>query len=78
MKLGEEQRRIIYHALGIPNSSKTPYRNYYFCPDGAPELEGLVAIGAMSRGRTTRSGIFRYYHVTEAGAEAVGFELPED
>ena len=73
----EEQRDIIRHSLGLGMSSK-PYRNRYCIRDGEPRLEALVSAGWMERGDTLNSGRDRYYHVTEAGAAAVGAKLPND
>lgn len=76
----QEQRDIIRHSLGL-DYEKTPFRNRYLVSDGNPALEAMVEAGWMSRGATTEAAtgvLYRYYHVTEAGAAAIDAELPKD
>lgn len=76
----DEQTEIIRHSLGLtnPRAKGKPYRNHY-CADAEDQrLEPLVEAGLMRRGGIINEGRNRYYHVTAAGAAAVGSELPKD
>ena len=81
LHLTERQREIVAHALGRNqhgwrNMTKRPYRNYYCAANGEPELETLVALGAMRHGSLLNEDRDRYYLVTEEGADAIGSKLP--
>lgn len=65
----------IKHALGINGGRKTPYRNHYAAEPEDANMLKLVAAGLMRRGRAIPGGL-TYFHVTEAGAAAVGSKLP--
>ena len=76
----DEQRDIIQHSLGLshPKAKGKAYRNRYCTVDGDARLEAMVTAGWMEHGAKLNSNRDRYYHVTEAGAAAVGSKLPED
>jgi hypothetical protein len=69
--LDDTDRRILLHALGI-DRSPMPHRNHCVCSSGATltRIGRLVDAGLMRPGKPT------VFHVTEAGAEAVGIKLP--
>lgn len=77
-----KQREIIEHSLGVSyprgKNKPKPYRNYYCTTPGHPELEAIVAIGAMRPAGKINNGANQYYVVTEAGAAAVGHKLPKE
>jgi hypothetical protein len=70
------QRKIIHNALGLLYS-KTPYRNHFCASISNPVPEECVAAGWMERGGLEGTER-RWYYVTEAGAKALGHELPKD
>jgi hypothetical protein len=72
-----EQKHNIEHALGL-GSAKKPYRRHYCTYASDPELEAMVEAGWMVRGNKINDGRDQYYFVTEAGAKAVGHDLPSD
>ncbi len=78
MELTQEQRDIIKHSLGIDGvqRSKKAYRNRYYDQSMSPKMVALCELGAMERGDTGTGGM-SYFHVTEAGAKAIGAKLPE-
>ena len=71
------QAHTIRHSLGITRAAK-PYRNHYCIVLPGLEMEAymdaMVAAGWMRRG--IEEQYMRTYHVTEAGAAAVGAALP--
>lgn len=69
--LTDEQTDIIRHSLGLTQSKK-PYRNHYCANISDSRLEPLAEAGLMERGSVINEGRLRYYHVTQAGAQAVG------
>jgi hypothetical protein len=73
----EDQRHIIRHSLGLTRSRKA-YRTHYCTRDGDPALEEMVTAGWMERGDKLNEGRDRYYHVSAAGAKAVGSKLPKE
>lgn len=73
-KISKTQQQIITHALGL-DVSLTPHRSHYIAPmlsEMHGHIESLVDAGLM-RCSDPVAGI---YHVTEAGALAVGHLLP--
>lgn len=82
-KLTDKHRQIVEHSLGLDRGrgTKKPYRNYFCAGPGGPDraaCEDLAARGLMSAGHTINDGRDRYFFVTEAGAAAVGHELPKE
>lgn len=81
--LTESERDIMQHALGLDNrnSKGKPFRNYFACePDDTeylPIWEGLRARGLCTR-RDCGPITLVYFHLTEAGAAALGHKLPKD
>ena len=69
-----EDRHILAYALGLERGKGC--RNFYCAENGAPRLEALVGRGLMRYGAVLDAGRYRYYHVTEAGARAIGAKLP--
>ena len=77
----KEQRDIILHSLGwdYPDQCKNgSFRNGYCTRLADPELEAMVNMGWMAHGPVINDGRDCYYFVTEAGAAAVGKQLPKD
>lgn len=81
--VNEEERRIIVHALTGGRPVAQAFRNYYavhremaghLMKDGQP-LMSLVQRGFLVKSDRP-SGACLYYHVTTAGAAAVGLTLP--
>ena len=68
--------QILQHSLGL-TYKRVPYRNYYATSPGDPEIERLVDLGLMSRGRKPGWTDFQYYHVTKAGEQLAIEEMPE-
>lgn len=71
------QIEILQHTLGLDREKREPWRNYYCAEDGSPDVEAIVALGLMERGRTLNGERDRYYHVTEAGIAAAKAALPK-
>jgi hypothetical protein len=79
MALRREEHDVIHNALGLLHA-KTPYRNHYCAPRCGPTrdlLEGMADAGLMQRGRELEGGM-RFFHVTDAGAQAAGYTLPAE
>lgn len=75
--LTQDQIHDIKHALGLNGGHVQPFRNYYCAEPDDENMAALVTAGMMKRGRTIPGGLVAF-HVTEAGAAAVGAELPKD
>lgn len=80
--LTDDERSILLHSLGVeyPRGKRKPkpYRNYYCAEIHDARLPALVQKGLMQAGRVINDGRDQYFHVTEAGAAAVGHQLPKD
>ena len=64
---------------GDKNEAVVPYRNHFAAGTGSPDmitLDSMTAKGWVRMGAPLSWGCF--YHVTEAGAAAVGLKLPKD
>lgn len=81
--LSNADREVIVHALGLTrrgacgNHCRWSSRNFYYGRPDDPQLVSLVERGLMIAGRiTTRHAMpnGQYFHVTFAGARAVGME----
>lgn len=80
MQLTEREAKVLRHTLTGSMGKPVAHRNYYAAGkahQSMPELESLVLKGAMVRGCDYMDG-GHYYHCTEAGAAAVGLQLPVD
>jgi hypothetical protein len=77
MSLTDDERKAIAHALTGSHGNGV-YRNYHAAEKVSPLILGLVDKGFMERGRRYGSHGGVYYHVTQAGAEAVGLRLPDN
>jgi hypothetical protein len=76
VELTEEDADDIKHSL-MGGQRKHVYRNHYAaCFVDFPRFDALVERGLMRKGVSLTYG--RVYHVTEAGAAAVGLHLPRD
>jgi hypothetical protein len=78
--LSPAERKIIHHALGLPNAPK-PYRNHYCAPSGGETREAcerLADRGLLERGDIQERSQSRFFYVTDTGAAALGHTLPED
>lgn len=76
------QRRIIEHALGLPRA-KAPYRNHFCTGRGSTNWADCRALckAGMMRDAGKKGGVFggdHLFHVTSAGAAAVGAALPTE
>lgn len=81
MELNNEERHVLIHTLTGSNADGKVYRNYFAAGHGHHDelsLNRLCDAGLMRRGRKFNKGRDQYYHCTEAGADAVGLELPHD
>lgn len=81
MELTKQDRHVLIHTLTGSNTDGNVYRNYFAAGPGhhdGPSLDRLCAGGLMRRGRKFNDGQDQYFHCTEAGADAVGLELPHD
>lgn len=70
-----EELDDINHALGLTGGRVQPFRNHYCAEDDDENMNRMVAAGLMKKGRIIPGGL-RNFHVTEAGAAAVGATLP--
>lgn len=73
----EAWAKLLRHSLTGGNDV-APYRNYYAASRGHHSEDILLALverGLMERGHTWGTD-GAYYHVTEAGAAAIGLHLP--
>jgi hypothetical protein len=78
----DAQREILLHTLGLTMSPKgLPHRNYFNSAPGDDtydDLEALVGMGYMQRGRATGCGSF-YFSATAKGVQAaVGLRVPSE
>ena len=77
MTLDKEDIALLEHALGSDHGG-APYRRYYVAPvhtSWHDQCERLTEAGLLKRfGEVMQCG--QIYHVTEAGAQAVGAKLP--
>ena len=81
--LSNADHEVIVHALGLNrrgacgNHCRWSSRNFYYGRTDDPQLVSLVERGLMIAGRTTTFRVMpngQYFHVTSAGARAVGME----
>ena len=81
--LSNTDREVIVHALGLNrrgacrNHRRWSSRNFYYGRADNPQLVSLVERGLMIAGRITTLHAMpngQYFHVTFAGARAVGLE----
>lgn len=73
LPISEEQRAIIYHALGSSTrGSRLGWRDYYCAADGDPDCEANVDAGLMIRGNTINDGRNRYYFVSDKAKKLIG------
>lgn len=73
ISISEEQRAIIYHALGsLSRGSKLGWRDHYCAPDGDQDCEANVAAGLMVRGNLINGGRDRYYFVSDKAKALIG------
>lgn len=75
MQITEDDADTLRHSLGIVGRKKQPSRNFYATEPDDPQITRLAEAGLMRRGRNIPGGLV-YFHVTEAGAAAVGAKLP--
>lgn len=76
--LTAEETQVLRHSLTGSNAVP-PYRNYFAAGDGhgdMPHLRALIARGYMRKGKSYNKAGDCYFHVTAAGAAAVGLRLP--
>lgn len=70
----ETQRKLMRHALGLPNKQKTTYRNH-FCigvgSDGYEEWEELVSKGLAVKAIGGANWAGDFFYLTLEGARAV-------
>ncbi len=81
--MDKRKLHILRHSLGLPDGRFSddvlhtledpdwPWRNHYATApdcDGVSDVESLVALGYMRRGRAIEGGLI-YYHVTDAGIQ---------
>jgi hypothetical protein len=79
MELTNDEAGILKGALGL-RYAKAPYRNRYCAPvsgETRARCESMADRGLLSRGREQDGGT-RFFHATEAGARAMGHDLPAD
>lgn len=72
----KKQRDLMAHSLGL-NYGDKPYRNYFATEPGCDDyenIERLVELGLMKRGRQMPDGLI-YFYVTEVGAQELGATL---
>ena len=78
--LTDAERDVMLHALGVDKRVKKPYRNYFACaPDEKyylPIWERLLARGLCTKRAPNSTFPYIYFHLNEAGARALGLELP--
>lgn len=76
--LTSKQMTLARHALGLPNSKRTTYRNRYVCQENDSDWQDMVARGmaTMRRGETLPFGGDACFYMTRQGAEAA-LELRE-
>ena len=81
--LSNADREVIVHALGLNrrgacvNHRRWSSRNSYYGRSDDPQLVSLVERGLMIAGRIPAFNVMpngQYFHVTSAGARAVGME----
>lgn len=81
--ISEEYTEIIRHALGLDlyrSKSLLGFRNYYCTVVGTSEfavLKSMVQAGLMREGVKINDGRDQYFHVTEAGINAINLPVRE-
>jgi hypothetical protein len=72
----EVQIEQIKHSLDGSSGNGDWYRNYYAAEHDDPDMCALVGMGMMMRGRSIPGGL-QYFHVTDAGKQAVRDHMGE-
>lgn len=70
-----DDREYLRYALGVSHAVRRPVRNHYLARPDDERMAAMVERGLMRAGDTLHSG-WQFFHATEAGAAAIGHELP--
>lgn len=75
-----EEADVLRHSLGLDRRTRRSYRNHFAADAGSADYQicrQLAAAGLMKGGRIINETYpLHVFHVTEAGAAAIGAKLP--